>query len=118
MKPRNASRRPRWVVPLVAALLLLFTPGAGVSAQSTPYPDGQSQSTGTPESTATPAPEPTGIFLTPEEIAAFAAEFSDTPLIGGQVAPRLSKWVTDDVFLFLQFDDPDPAQATTLRYIG
>jgi hypothetical protein len=106
------------VVPLVAALLLLFTPGAGVSAQSTPYPEGHSESTSTPGSAATPAPEPTGIYLTPEEIAAFAVEFSDTPLIGGQVAPRLSKWVTDDVFLFIQFDDPDPATATQLRYIG
>jgi uncharacterized cupredoxin-like copper-binding protein len=92
----------------VALLLLVCASGASVLAQST----------GTPEPAATPTPEPTGVYLTPEEIVAFAAEFSDDPLIGGQVAPRLSKWVNDDVFLFLQFDDPDPAAATRLRYIG
>src|ERR687898_1976344 len=83
-----------------ALILLAFVSAAEVSAQ------------------ATPTAEPTGIYLTPEEIAAFAAEFSDNPLIGGPVGPRLSEWVTDDVFLFLQFDNADPAQATTLRYIG
>src|SRR5215203_6203367 len=60
----------------------------------------------TPES-ATPAPEPTGVFFDAEEIAAFVAMFSDEPLIGGQIAPRFSKFVNDDVFLFLQFDSID-----------
>jgi plastocyanin len=107
------------VLPLVAALVILvFTSGANVSAQSTPYPDEHVEGMGTPEPQGTPTPEPTGIYLTPEEIAAFGAEFSDNPLIGGQVAPRLSKWVTDNVFLFLQFNNADPAQATRLPYIG
>jgi plastocyanin len=66
----------------------------------------------------TPTAEPTGVYLTPEEIAAFAAAFDDTPLVGGQLAPRLSKWVTDDVFLFLQFDNADPAAASRLLDIG
>jgi plastocyanin len=119
MRLRYACLRPRGVLPLVAALLLLiFTSGANVSAQSTPYPDEHVDHEDTPQSPGTPTPEPTGIYLTPEEIAAFAAEFSDTPLIGGQVAPRLSKWVTDDIFLFLQFDIADPAQATQLLDIG
>jgi uncharacterized cupredoxin-like copper-binding protein len=118
MKLRYACRRPRGLAPLVATLVLACAAGAGVSAQSTPYPEEHAQSTGAPEAAATPAPEPTGIYFTAEEVTAFAATFSDTPLIGGQVAPRLSKWVTDDVFLFLQFDDPDPAAATRLRYIG
>lgn len=115
MKTWHLAGRP---LELAVALLLFVASGAGVPAQSTPYPAGRSQSTGTPESSGTPTLEPTGVYLSPEEIAAFAAEFSDSPLIGGQVAPRLSKWVTDDVFLFLQFDNADPVQATTLRYIG
>src|SRR5918993_291621 len=118
MRPRYACLRPRVVLTLVAALLLVFTSGATVSAQSPPYPEEHVEGMGTPEPLGTPTPEPTGIYLTPEEIAAFAAEFSDNPLIGGQVAPRLAKWVTDDVFLFLQFDNADPAEATQLRYIG
>src|SRR5918995_941155 len=93
---------PLWMLSRLTTVLILlaFVSAAEVSAQ------------------ATPTAEPTGIYLTPEEIAAFAAEFSDNPLIGGQVAPRLSKWVTDDVFLFLQFDNADPAQATQLLDIG
>ncbi len=93
---------------LLIAALTLFALGSGttVSAQ------------GTPVTAATPPAEPTGIYLTPEEIADFAAEFSDNPLIGGQVAPRLSKWVTEEIFLFLQFDNADPAAATRLLYIG
>ncbi len=119
MRPRYASLRPRGVLTLVAALLLLiFSSGANVSAQSSPYPEEHVEGMGTPEPLGTPTPEPTGIYLTPEEIAALVAEFSDNPLIGGQVAPRLSKWVTDDVFLFLQFDNADPAQATRLLDIG
>ena len=111
---------PLWMLSrLTTALILIaFVSGAEVSAQATPYPGEQDHAAGTPVSAGTPTAEPTGIFLTPEEIAALAAEFSDTPLTGGQVAPRLSKWVTDDVFLFLQFDNPDPAQATRLPYIG
>jgi plastocyanin len=102
MELRPMIPGPLWMLSrLTTALILLaFVSAAEVSAQ------------------ATPAAEPTGIYLTPEEIAAFAAEFSDTPLIGGQVAPRLSKWVTDDVFLFLQFDNANPAEATRLLDIG
>lgn len=102
MELRPTIPGPLWMLSrLTTALILLaFVSAAEVSAQ------------------ATPAAEPTGIYLTPEEIAAFAAEFSDTPLIGGQVAPRLSKWVTDDVFLFLQFDNANPAEATRLLDIG
>jgi hypothetical protein len=104
---------------LTAALLLSsLVTGAGVFAQATPYPSEQGHVAGTPPSGATPAAEPTGVYLTPEEIAAFSAEFDDNPLIGGQVAPRLSKWVTEDTFLFLQFDEADSAAATRLRYIG
>jgi hypothetical protein len=68
----------------------------------------------TPEAT----PAPTGVFLDPEEIAELAATFDDQPLTGGQVAPRVSKFVNPNVFVFLQFDNPDLAQATALRYVG
>jgi hypothetical protein len=93
---------------LTAALaaLVLLGGARGVAGQATPAPG------------ATPTPEPTGVFLTPEDIAAFAAAFSDQPLVGGQVAPRLSKFVNPNVFVFVQFDNPDPTQATALRYVG
>jgi plastocyanin len=125
MKLWHTIPGPLWMLSrLTTALILLaFVSGTGVSAQETPYPGEQDPAADTPVSAATPAAatpaaEPTGIFFTPEEIAAFAAEFDDNPLIGGQVAPRLSRWVTDDVFLFLQFDNADPAQGTRLPYIG
>jgi hypothetical protein len=56
--------------------------------------------------------------LTKEEITELAALFNDNPLTGGQVAPRAHKWVNEKVSIFLQFDNPKPAEATTLRYIG
>lgn len=71
-----------------------------------------------PAAVASPAPGPTGVYLSPEEIAAFAAFFADQPLTGGQVAPRIAKFVSPDVFVFLQFDNPDVTQATALRYVG
>jgi plastocyanin len=88
---------------IVLALILAGTVST-VSAQSTP------------EATTAPAPEPTGVFFDAEEIAAFVEMFSDEPLTGGQVAPRFSKFVNDDVFLFLQFDSIDAP--TELRYVG
>src|SRR5688500_13827690 len=89
------------VLPLLVTVVLLALPStAGVTAQASPYPGEQDHHAGTPVAPGTPAAEPPVIYLTPEEIAAFAAACSYTPLIGGQVAPRLSKWVTYDVFLF------------------
>lgn len=32
--------------------------------------------------------------------------------------PRLYKWVNDEVSIFVQLDRPNPAEATTARYIG
>lgn len=104
--PRFGSRSVRF--PLCAfvliALVVAGSSPAAVAAQATPA--------------ASPTAAPTGVFLSPEEIAALAAAFVDQPLIGGQVAPRLSRFVSPDVFVFLQFDNPDPAQATALRYVG
>ena len=56
--------------------------------------------------------------LTTEEITKLAALFNDNPLTGGQVAPRAHKWLNEKVSIFLQFDNPKPAEATMLRYIG
>src|SRR5437867_977428 len=95
-------------LPLLALMLIALAVGTAspstVVAQATP--------------TAAATPMATGVYLSPEEIAAFAAVFTDQPLTGGQVPPRIAKFVTPDVFIFLQFDKPDPAQATALRYVG
>jgi plastocyanin len=64
------------------------------------------------------ADQPLGVYLTPEELQAMAAQFTDEVLTGGQVAPRISRWVNENVFIFLQLDNPDPAQATAIRYVG
>ena len=61
---------------------------------------------------------PTGSPLSHDDIVALAAQFHDQPLTGGQHAPRLYRWVNDRVLMFLQFDNPDPAKATALRYVG
>lgn len=53
-----------------------------------------------------------------EKLAAF---FTDNPTIfyGGQKAPRVSKWVNDNAFIFLQFNNQsDPAKSTAVRYLG
>ncbi len=120
MALRHVLRRPLRFLALLMVVfsLLALGSGAGVSAQVTPHPGESDHGAGTPVSGATPTAEPTGVYFTPEEIAVFAAEFSDNPLIGGQIAPRLSQWVTDDVFLFLQFDNANPAEATRLLDIG
>lgn len=56
--------------------------------------------------------------MTHDEVLALAQLFTDNPLFGGQVAPRLYKWVNENTLLFLQFDRPNPNDATQLRYIG
>lgn len=56
--------------------------------------------------------------LSKPDIAALAALFPDNPLTGGQTAPRLYRWVNEDVAVFIQLDKPDPAEATALRYVG
>jgi hypothetical protein len=64
------------------------------------------------------------VFATPastqpsNHVASLAALFNETPLDGGQVPPRRYKWVNNDVSIFVQLDRPNPADATTVRYIG
>jgi hypothetical protein len=59
-----------------------------------------------------------GSPLTKDEISRLVSFFSEEPLAGGQKSPRFSKWVNDRTFAFVQFDNQNPAQATTLRLIG
>jgi plastocyanin len=56
--------------------------------------------------------------LSPAELRALAAQFTDNPFRGRQTAPRLYRWVTGDTLVFLEFDKPDAAKARALRYIG
>lgn len=56
--------------------------------------------------------------MSKQEVLEFGAFFDDQLLQGGQQAPRLSKWLNEDVALFLQLDNPDLAEATSIRYIG
>jgi hypothetical protein len=59
-----------------------------------------------------------GSPLDRQEIAGLAARFADNPFTGGQVAPRLYRWVNRDVAIFVQFDRPNAAEAATLRFVG
>jgi hypothetical protein len=61
---------------------------------------------------------PIGSNITTEEILELASLFNDQPFQGGQVSPRVAKWVNDDVFVFLQFDERSPSNATAINYIG
>jgi hypothetical protein len=61
---------------------------------------------------------PSGSNLTKAEILQLFALFDDQVLRGGQVPPRISKWVNNDTFIFLQFDKPAAENATSLRYVG
>jgi hypothetical protein len=51
-------------------------------------------------------------------ISSIATLFNETPLDGGQVPPRLYKWVNQNTSIFVQLDRSNPAEATTVRYIG
>ncbi|MDP3766357.1 MAG: hypothetical protein Q8R04_07635 [Nanoarchaeota archaeon] len=57
-------------------------------------------------------------ILTKEELEELASVFDDEPFTGGQIAPRISKWVNNNTFIFLQFDKARPENATKIRYIG
>ncbi|MGI0044424.1 MAG: hypothetical protein ACRD47_12005 [Nitrososphaeraceae archaeon] len=61
---------------------------------------------------------PIGKNITAEDISEFVTVFDDQPFQGGQISPRIAKWVNEDVFLFVQFDKPSPSNATSLNYIG
>jgi hypothetical protein len=56
--------------------------------------------------------------LTRREIGQLARFFTDNPFRGRQKAPRLYRWVSGDVLVWLQFDKATPSRARSLRYIG
>jgi hypothetical protein len=56
--------------------------------------------------------------LSRAEIRRLARFFHDQPLLGGQTAPRLYRWVNADTAIFLEFDHADPRRARRLRYVG
>jgi hypothetical protein len=101
----------RWVAVMAGALLTVAACGGGDE-------DAQQPPAETPETTTAPAAEPQGTPLSTADIQTLAAQFTDNPLTGGQSAPRLYRWVNDNVAIFVQFDESDLAAATELRYIG
>ncbi|MGH2615713.1 MAG: hypothetical protein ACRDJC_10775, partial [Thermomicrobiales bacterium] len=97
-RPRFQHGSPAFAIAVMLALTIGLFPTWVLASQATPAP--------------------TGADLTPDELAALVAQFDDEVLIGGQVAPRFSRWVNDQVFIFLQLDSSDLAEATELRYVG
>lgn len=88
------------------------TPGVDYGFSPTPPPDC---------GTTVPEPDfdhPEASNLTSREIITLAGLYGDAPLEGGQIAPRVSKWVNEKVWIFLQFNNLVPANATALRYMG
>lgn len=61
---------------------------------------------------------PIGSNITTEDILELASLFNDQPFQGWQISPRVAKWVNDDVFVFLQFDERTASNATAINYIG
>jgi hypothetical protein len=56
--------------------------------------------------------------MTPDAIARMFSVFTENPLQGGQVPPRMYRALNDQVLGFVQFDHNSAAQATELRYVG
>lgn len=56
--------------------------------------------------------------LSADDLAAFVSFFDDPILDGGQVAPRFYKSINEDVSIFIQLNAFDPAEATTISYVG
>ncbi len=63
-------------------------------------------------------PAPPGEALSQEDIQALVEAFDDQPFQGGQGSPEhVNKWVTDDTFISLHFNNEDPAEADQLLWI-
>ncbi len=103
--------------------LALATAGCLGGDDSDGEPDGGDNGNGdggqgTPPPTYDPAPM--GSELTSTEIQQLMLAFSDNPLKGGQEPwpGHLIKWVNDDTFVLLHFDNDDVSQATQMLWMG
>lgn len=102
------------------ATLALLAATPGVASATTEPPPTTEVATEHGDSTMPPPSDagvPVGTQISPEDLEALKSLFGDVVLDGGQVAPRLSRWITPDTFIFVQFDGP-PDEATEVRYIG
>jgi hypothetical protein len=61
---------------------------------------------------------PIGNNVSSSEIINLASLFNDQPFQGGQISPRVAKWVNEDVFIFFQFDKSNASSATDINYVG
>jgi hypothetical protein len=101
-----------------SAIAVAACTGGGGAGQS---PTGQSpsvQASPPPPPPANSATVPPGPQLSADGVRELAALFDDQPYTGGQTAPRVSKWIGPDSYLFLQFDQFPPEDATEIRYVG
>jgi hypothetical protein len=107
-------------IPALLAIAISACGGAAPQTQPSPAV------TAAPTAPATPAPSlaalkstvPPGPKLSVEKVRDLAALFDDQPYTGGQNAPRLSKWISEDTYIFLQFDKLPAKDATEIRYVG
>lgn len=81
------------------------------------YPSPKPPDCGSASSAPTFNPAAAG-KLAPEAIAKLFSVFTDQPLQGGQVAPRIFKSVSNNALIFLQFDKNSSTEAKELRYLG
>ena len=98
----------RLAVALCAAMILLVACGSGGDDEPTPLPPSPTPDDGSPRGTP----------LSRDQLQELAAFFPDNPLSGGQAAPRMYKWLNEDVAMFVEFDKPRVAEATAVRYFG
>ncbi len=92
---------------LILAAAITFAACGGSQQSSAPAPS----SPPVIKLTAAPA-------LSKGDLATLAAAFPDTPFSGGQVAPFVTKTITDSTFIFVQFDRPKVVDATGVAYLG
>lgn len=114
-----------YLIVVIAVIAGVGATAAGVFAYYFSSPTQPSNTNTAPARGANPtantntvAAAPVGSNLTKTDISRLFEIFDDQPLSGGQVPPRISKWVDNDTFIFLQFDRSDPHNATSLRYVG
>jgi hypothetical protein len=104
---------------LATAAFAVASPAEATTPPGSTVPPEDHETHVTTESTAPPLSDagvPVGAPITADDLAALQGLFDDSPFAGGQVAPRLSKWITPEAFIFVQFDDLEAP--TAVRYVG